>query len=237
MSDENVEDEALKAFAEALASLRPRSDRLDRRWRSLLAKEAALTESLRNEGEGAPVDSLPACSEPESVSPTLPNCDNPAGHLFVCACCGTVVSAGIAATTNNRASTVRGKRRWAWPAAFAAMTAVAAVLLVTLLVYPAPQQVVDRGGSPAPATDVAAGGQSDETGNPLERDFSRWATVRVGGNGQRILTAGDVRLPDCLLARYFVAPSDSSAMRKPTSVHEIETTEASLTNFDLLHRL
>ena len=38
-------NEDLKAFEAALAALRPRTDRLDSRWRSLLAKATAITDS------------------------------------------------------------------------------------------------------------------------------------------------------------------------------------------------
>ena len=48
------ENEDLKAFEAALGSLRPRTDRLDGRWRSLLAKEASLTAALPSPvGRGA----------------------------------------------------------------------------------------------------------------------------------------------------------------------------------------
>jgi hypothetical protein len=46
MSDRENQDEELKAFEAALAALRPRADGLDRRWRFLLAEEAAFNRNL-----------------------------------------------------------------------------------------------------------------------------------------------------------------------------------------------
>jgi hypothetical protein len=46
MSDNENQDEDLKAFEASLAALRPRADGLDRRWRFLLAQEAALNGHL-----------------------------------------------------------------------------------------------------------------------------------------------------------------------------------------------
>jgi hypothetical protein len=46
MSDRENQDEDLKAFEAALGALRPRADGLDRRWRFLLAQEAAFNRSL-----------------------------------------------------------------------------------------------------------------------------------------------------------------------------------------------
>jgi hypothetical protein len=100
MSDHENQDEELKAFEAALGSLRPRADGLDRRWRFLLAEEAAFNRSL-------PDDEVLAAAR------------------VVCTRCGGALA--------------RGRVRWAWPTAFSAMTAVAAVLFVALLVRPGPE--------------------------------------------------------------------------------------------------
>lgn len=67
MSGKEEQDENLKAFEAALAALQPRADRLDGRWRELLAKEASL---------------------PAYEAGTRPPCASPAGHQFVCIQCG-----------------------------------------------------------------------------------------------------------------------------------------------------
>jgi hypothetical protein len=103
------EDENLNAFEASLRSLRPRADRLDPRWRSLLAEEASLMSPLSpGEGKGE-------C------------CKRSGGHRFVCIRCG------------REAPTNRGVRRWTWPAAFSTMTAVAAVLLTMLVIRTEPR--------------------------------------------------------------------------------------------------
>jgi len=84
MFGEEKQSEDLKAFEAELASLRPRADGLDPRWRFLLAQEAMLNHDLPG-GEALE-----------------------AGQ-FLCSRCGA-------------ASSGHDKRRWAWPAAFSAMT-------------------------------------------------------------------------------------------------------------------
>ncbi len=72
MSDENrneEQDEELTALEADLAALRPRADGLDRGWRELLAKEAALTSVM--------------------LQHDLQGCINPAGHRFLCIHCGS----------------------------------------------------------------------------------------------------------------------------------------------------
>jgi hypothetical protein len=103
VNDENS-NENLGAFEAALASLRPNSDRLDRRWRSLLAKEAART---------AEIASGQDCKT--------------RGHRLVCIHCGSDIPS----------SRIVG--HWAWPAAFSAMTAVAAILLTMVVSRSVPQ--------------------------------------------------------------------------------------------------
>ncbi len=109
MFGDEKENEDLKTFEEALASLRPRADGLDPRWRFLLAQEATLNQNLSGG-------------------------DSQVAGQFLCSRCGAV-------------SSRRGdKRRWAWPAAFSAMTAVAAALLVALAARVAPPAAAPGGG-------------------------------------------------------------------------------------------
>jgi hypothetical protein len=133
MFSEENESEDLKAFEAALAGLRPQADRLDPRWRFLLAQEAALNQNL-------------------------PASDMLAAGRFICARCG--------AGSSGR----RDKRRWAWPAAFSAMTTVAAALLVTLLVRVEPQSVAPD-GSPDALPMAAASAEN-------KADPNAWAAVR-----------------------------------------------------------
>ena len=144
------EDQNLKAFEAALAALRPRTDRLDRRWRSLLAKEAALSAESTTERQAAGPLSLW-----ERVRVRAP-CVNPAGHRFVCIHCG------------NEGSGPSGFRRLAWPTAFSGMTAVAAVLLVMFAARSAPQ--MDRQGVPTPAPSVVQ--HSGDLDGPEEYEAS-----------------------------------------------------------------
>jgi hypothetical protein len=102
--------EDLKEFEAAIAAtLRPRADRLDPAWRSLLAKEVSLNSTLRSEGPPAP-------------SGKMSQCNHPAGHRYICVHCGSEVF------DERRAA------GWAWPGALVAMTAVAAALLAMVFV-------------------------------------------------------------------------------------------------------
>jgi hypothetical protein len=118
MFGEEKQSEELKAFEAELASLRPRSDGLDPRWRFLLAQEATLNQNL-------------------PVSHAL------AAGRFVCSRCGGALSGG------------RGKSHWAWPAAFSAMTAVAAVLLVTIAVRVDPRIAAPGDGKGVSTADAS----------------------------------------------------------------------------------
>jgi len=232
MSDEkneNHENEDLTAFEAALASLRPRTDRLDRQWRVLLAKEASLTAALQAE---------PLASRSNGL------CNSPAGHQFICVHCGCT------------APTARGVHRWTWPAAFSVMTTVAAALLVMLLVR-IEQPLVNQVGSTTTSSNTSTGGEKVEAGaaapNTLVRANGSFETLRGSagerslrffgsdpsrlaesrrGNNQYILTARDIDLPDDLLALNHSFAGNSS-----TSTHDIQTAEASLTNYELLRQL
>lgn len=116
MSGEENGTEPLKAFEAALGSLVPRRDRLDPRWRDFLAKAASLAAAIAAD-EGA--------SPPQGGSQE----GRPWSWLPFCAECRQAQPASARS------------RRWAWPAAFSAMTTVAAVLLVMLVSRPGPQIV------------------------------------------------------------------------------------------------
>jgi hypothetical protein len=65
-----------------------------------------------------------ASSTAEGGGAGVRECVNPAGHRFLCIHCGSdMPSAG-------------GVRRWAWPASLAAMTSVAAMLLIMVVARP-----------------------------------------------------------------------------------------------------
>ncbi len=235
MADEDRENDELKAFAEALRSLRPRTGQIDTGLRSLLAKD------------------------PDAIA-----CD---GHLLLCIRCGKVLPTEDRAADAALIRTApRGKCRWLWPAACAAMTTVAAGLLVAMVICregaqkgtvpflrhraakieTAPQtrsqsrQLADHGGPPSTASHVAAANQTrqvEEAENPMPPGFSRWAVSRTSGSGQRILSVGDANLPDALLQCYFSPQNDASTGRKLASTGQLEMAEAALTNHDLLQRL
>jgi len=154
MFDNENQDEDLKAFEASLGSLHPRADGLDRRWRFLLAQEAAFNQNLGDSRLCFSITSL----DDEPVSPeggaesnvmlkyNLRGCDDAMGHQFVCSRCGDAISSGR-----------REKHRWAWPTAFSAMTAAAAILLVALVVRSGLQTAVTPGeqGMAVPSTSAA----------------------------------------------------------------------------------
>jgi hypothetical protein len=97
------------------------------------------------------------------------------------------------------ASPPRPRGRWAWPAAFATMTGIAASLLVALAIRPAPQVVERIVRAPAvaqgPAAIVAHGHVATESERPS------WVTV--------------VALPDWLAWGLF-AQSDAGTKHEPS---------------------
>jgi hypothetical protein len=155
MFDHEETDQDLKAFEARLASLRPRTDGLDLTYRAMLEKEARrLCFSITPADQQHPR----AASRSENtvmLKHNLRACTDPAGHRFVCVHCG------------NEAS-VSTRRRWAWPAALAAMSGVAAVLLAMLVLphmYPAPTAGrFDVAASPANLAEDA------QAGWPTRRD-------------------------------------------------------------------
>jgi hypothetical protein len=162
-------------------------------------------------------------------------------HLFLCVRCGEIGSPDRIARTTGPAAGECGKRRWLWPAACAAMTTTAAVLLAAILIRPESRPQSDERTEPptttADATAVSPIGPADEAAAPMPRDISRWEATRARGNGEPILTAGDANLPGDLLERYLSAENAVAAGRKPASLNHLETADASLTNYELLQRL
>lgn len=226
MPDNEKRDRHLKAFEADLAALRPRTDRLDPGCRARLAEEAAEHEesgrlcfSITGHGEGA----TPGASSGAGVmlKHNLQSCANPAGHEFVCLHCGS------AAPLDSRA------RRWAWPAALSAMTAVAAVLLVMLTTHWGPQvtKQADQHDMASPAPTVAAEPENLESapasGYGLAvGDFSRPA-LTVRGEGMSYLTLRDHVL------RYGVEASDLPTAAAVSG----KASEGPLTQRELLKRL
>jgi hypothetical protein len=125
MSGEEERRDELTAFEDALASLRPSGDHLDPRWREFLAKQASLTAAIAS-GQ---------CSE---LLEALSQGYGAADGALVCAFCG------------RSGPTPKGVRRWRWPAAFAAMTTVAATLLVMLAIRPGAQVAGGPEGAVSP---------------------------------------------------------------------------------------
>jgi hypothetical protein len=134
MSGEEERREELEAFEAALASLRPKGDRLDPRWRGFLAKQASLTAAIAS---GQAPELLEAMSQGHAAADGAP----------LCPFCG------------RSGPTPKGVRRWGWPAAFAAMTTVAATLLVMLASRPGRQVA----GGPGEAARPAASQEKTET--------------------------------------------------------------------------
>lgn len=163
------EDEDLTAFEAVLAALRPRTDGLNPRCRELLVGEArrlcfSITpnrqqDCLPEDRPGA-VDVMlkhnlrAAHSSPLSLGEGQgEGCVDPAGHRFLCIHCGTDLP------------DVRRVRRWTWPAATAAMTSVAALLLVMLIARPGPEmavRVADEDERPAATSAKQAVGEEDK---------------------------------------------------------------------------
>jgi hypothetical protein len=140
------ENEDLKAFEAALSSLRPRTDRLDCRWRSLLAKEATLTAETEipipaGSGKGGEDALTLALSQKERRQVRC--CIDPTGHRFVCVRCGT------------EAIALSGFRRCRLPVALAAATSAAVVLLVMFVTHRVPSSAPS--GSSGSSSSVAAG--------------------------------------------------------------------------------
>lgn len=213
MSNEENEGEDLKAFERAMAALRPRADRLDPAWRSMLAKEVSLTAGLAD--------------RPSRRRGRAARCDHPAGHRYVCLHCG------------GDAPQPGGVGRWAWPGALAATTSVAAVLLAMLLIGRHDRSVGREGPSIAataaiPATqakgEVASVTEQAETPpeGPAAADFPGIVPQSVAWRGRSnrgILTAADTELGDDLLER-----NNLPASRTVASTADVVAADARVTN-------
>jgi hypothetical protein len=180
MSDEKNrnENEDLTDFEAALAALRPRADGLDRRWRLLLAKEALLTAEILSE-RAAELSPLPTNRPCSAWCPSVPGegqgegsgegsgirereapppCVNPAGHRFFCIHCGSDLP------------TARRVRRWTWHAATAAMTSVAAMLLVMLIARPEPEMLLRVAKENGPSLGSPSVGVIQERAKPASAE-------------------------------------------------------------------
>ena len=117
MDRDDVKRTRNSEFEQALSSLVPRAARLDRDRLMFLAGQAALLPLPLGEGRGVGLGKGQEHGEK---------------------------SCGSAALTLTLSQRERGpERRWGWPAAFSAMTAVAATLLVMVVNRPAPR-VIER---------------------------------------------------------------------------------------------
>jgi hypothetical protein len=123
MSENEKQHETPTNFEEALASLQPRPDRLDPRWRALLTKEVS-QKAETMAGQPLPLEIAP--------------CSAASSHVFACVYCGI------------RSSNAIPTRRWGWPAAFSAMTVLATSLLLMLIVRPEPQIALRNGREGGP---------------------------------------------------------------------------------------
>ncbi len=197
--DENQEEE-LKQFEAKLASLVPRRDRVDPGWGSVLAEKAAQN-MVAAVAQTGPAERVP--------------CEGSSGHVYVCVYCG------------RSADRAAGVRRWAWPASLAAMTSVAAALLVMLVAGRGPQ-VADRadGLRVTPPVNLAA------TTNTLADDSYRVVLRTWRDGNQRILTAADRSLPEDLFTR-----GNSLANNGHTSSGSIHAGERPLTSSEFLQRI
>jgi hypothetical protein len=129
MPDKENPHQDLTAFEAALAGLQPRPDRLDPRWRLLLAKE--LSQKAAAAG-GSTV--------PQEMAP----CSAARDHVFACVYCGV------------RGPHIPPARRWGWPAAFSAMTVLAASLLLILIAGLDRQIAVRESGEVEPGKGIPA---------------------------------------------------------------------------------
>jgi hypothetical protein len=156
---------------------------------------------------------------------TATSCDHPAGHRFVCLQCG------VDAPQASRA------HLWAWPSALAAMTSVAALLLVMLFVDRS-ERMANRIDKPALPKGAVVSTPSEPAAPPDRFESSGGRGVAFGrmalrtGDGRRILSAADIELRDDLLASYDGLNGNSAA-----AFTEIENSDARLSNGALMRRL
>ena len=213
MSGEKEEREELEAFEAALASLRPKGDRLDPRWREFLAKQASLTAAMAS---GQAPELLEAMSQGHGASDGAP----------FCAFCG------------RTGPTPKGVRRWAWPAAFAAMTTVAATLLVMLASRPGPQIAADPGDAVSP-TVAQENGQTPAKPSPEATPTRSERAARTAvlshhpKRSRRPPAASYPQLLDKVMAQGLAAWEPPSA----GALEDWQMARAPLSSRELLNRL
>jgi hypothetical protein len=224
------ENEDLKAFEAALGALRPRTDRLDRRWRWLLAKEASLSaaiasDAVRERPSNDPLSLWERVRVRAFGAGKLQSCASPLGHQFVCIHCGSV------------APISRIVRRWAWPAALSTMTAIAAILLVMLVTRSEPQIAVqeDKQGTAIPASSVV---QRQANPASLENGLASGYWLAMGDAPRPPRSSGTDEM--CYLTlRDQVLRDGVESWKSPVSpaVRSAMTTESPLNYRELLDRL
>jgi hypothetical protein len=195
------------------------SDRQDLRHQPLDEFEQALAALRPRVDQSKRIEFLPFQS---GVGANLPTCERAAGHEFVCLHCG--IDAPIL------------RRRWAWPAALAAVTSVAAVLLAMVVVDRA-ARIAERENKPVRPNVAAAPVTNNPDVAPKPIDTGREADVprrlAVHSRGERwILSAADIELRDDLLASHNGLKNDAT-----TSFTDIENSDAWLSNGALTRRL
>lgn len=160
------------------------------------------------------------------VGVNLPTCERAAGHEFVCLHCGI------------DAPRIIRRRRWAWPAALATMTSVAAALLA-MVVVDRTARVAERENKPVGPTAAASSvtNKPDIAPMPIDTDTGREADVprrrALHARGERwILSAADIELGDDLLASHNGLKTDATA-----SFTDMENADARLSNGVLTRRL
>jgi hypothetical protein len=190
MSDKETESQDLKAFEAALAALRPRTDRLDSRFRDFLVNSFSSPVGRGAGGEG---------------------CD--AGrHRFICIYCGSdpPVDDGI--------------RRWAWPAAFSTMTAVAAILLALLATRSEPKIALQEDGKgTAQQSAINNPGEGRAFGYGLAEANASRPPVVLGTDEMSYLTLRDQVLRDGVESWKFPVSTSATAARtteRPLSYRE-----------------
>jgi hypothetical protein len=219
MSDEKIENENLNdssEFEASLAALHPQADGLEGRRRFVAAAAHRFCLGI-----------TPADADEKARVMFKHNLRR--GRSVVCLHCGgTIEIAG-------------DRRRWAWPAAFSAMTAVSAALFIVILLRPdspamkiSPLPLAGEGSGvrAGQSLEIRVQGSESEKWDFLSADSRRIAVRQSGGVGPRILSAADTRLPDDF--SWYVTIEVKSGVSQPG---DIKAAEATLTNRELLHQL
>jgi hypothetical protein len=131
------------------------------------AFEAALA-ALRPRGDGLDPRWRFLLAQEARLNENLPGGEALAAGQFLCSRCGDALSGG------------RAKRGWAWPAAFSAMTAAAAMLLAALVVRVEPRAVAPAGGK----------GVSPTAASFAERQVDSSSSFAVRNSPRRAISSG-----------------------------------------------